>query len=58
VLLLREQTALVLGSGLLFAVLAAVMLVTRHIDWYQLFGQLGQGSAGVGTPSVEKRNNA
>jgi hypothetical protein len=34
------------------------MLVTRHIDWYQLFGQLGQGSAGVGTPSVEKRNNA
>lgn len=36
-LLLRsEQSALVLGSVLLFAVLAAVMVVTRRIDWYAL----------------------
>ena len=34
VLLQREQTALVMGSLLLFAVLAAVMLVTRKLDWY------------------------
>jgi inner membrane protein len=36
-LLLRsEQSALVLGSVLLFVVLAAVMVVTRRIDWYAL----------------------
>ncbi len=31
-----EQTALVVGSVLLFAVLAAVMTVTRRVDWYNL----------------------
>jgi inner membrane protein len=31
-----EQTALVIGSVLLFAVLAAVMALTRRIDWYGL----------------------
>lgn len=35
-LLLREQTALVLGSVGLFGALAAVMLLTRHVDWYRL----------------------
>ena len=35
-LLLREQTALVLGSVGLFAALAAVMLLTRRVDWYRL----------------------
>lgn len=35
-LLQMEQTALVLGSVLLFAVLAAVMVATRRVDWYQL----------------------
>jgi len=36
VLLLREQTALVIGSIGLFAALAAVMLLTRRLDWYGL----------------------
>lgn len=36
-LLQQEQSALVLGSGLLFAVLAAVMVLTRRFDWYRLF---------------------
>jgi inner membrane protein len=36
-LLQQEQSALVLGSGLLFAVLAAVMVLTRRCDWYRLF---------------------
>lgn len=36
VLLLREQTALVIGSVGLFAALAAVMLLTRRLDWYGL----------------------
>jgi inner membrane protein len=40
VLLLREQTALVLGAFLLFAVLAAVMRVTRNVDWYGVIGQM------------------
>ncbi|HEU6456042.1 MAG TPA: cell envelope integrity protein CreD [Roseateles sp.] len=36
VLLSREQTALVIGAVLLFAVLATVMTLTRKLDWYQL----------------------
>lgn len=47
-LLLRsEQSALVLGSVLLFMVLAAVMVVTRRIDWYALTANL-RGEAGLG----------
>ena len=37
VLLRLEQGSLVIGSVLLFTVLAAVMTVTRRIDWYGLF---------------------
>jgi inner membrane protein len=39
-LLISEQSSLVLGSVLLFAVLAAVMFVTRRIDWYALVERL------------------
>lgn len=35
-LLVSEDNALVLGSGLLFVILAAIMLVTRQVDWYRL----------------------
>lgn len=35
-LLRSENNALVMGSILLFAVLAAAMVATRKIDWYQL----------------------
>ncbi|MGH8075184.1 MAG: cell envelope integrity protein CreD [Lysobacter sp.] len=35
-LLVSEDNALVLGAGLLFAVLATLMAVTRKVDWYQL----------------------
>lgn len=35
-LLQSEDNALVLGSVLLFAILAVVMVVTRRIDWYAL----------------------
>lgn len=35
-LLSSENNALVLGSGLLFGVLAAIMLVTRKVDWYNI----------------------
>lgn len=35
-LLVSEDNALVLGAGLLFAILAAIMVATRKIDWYQV----------------------
>ena len=35
-LLLSEDNALALGAGLLFFVLAAVMVATRKVDWYQV----------------------
>jgi inner membrane protein len=35
-LLISENNALVLGSILLFAVLAAIMIATRKVDWYQI----------------------
>lgn len=38
-LLVSEDNALVLGSGLLFVILAVLMGVTRRIDWYQLGGR-------------------
>ena len=37
-LLMSEDNALVLGAGLLFVILAALMAVTRKVDWYQLGG--------------------
>ena len=40
VLLQIEQNALVIGSIGLFAALAAVMALTRRIDWYALFATL------------------
>lgn len=35
-LLISESNALVLGSLLLFAVLAALMVATRKVDWYRI----------------------
>ncbi|QWP76142.1 cell envelope integrity protein CreD [Lysobacter sp. K5869] len=46
-LLISEDNALVLGAGLLFLILAAIMVITRKVDWYQL---------GAGTPA--KREEA
>jgi len=45
VLLSREQTALVIGAVLLFAVLAAVMTLTRRLDWYRLGAAGAEGGA-------------
>lgn len=54
VLLQLEQGSLVLGSVLLFIVLAAVMVVTRRIDWYALIAQIRDQDApkkAVDTPA-------
>jgi inner membrane protein len=39
-LLQMEQNALVIGSMMLFAALATVMMLTRRTDWYALFARL------------------
>ncbi|HZV64242.1 MAG TPA: cell envelope integrity protein CreD [Telluria sp.] len=43
-LLISENNALVLGSILLFAVLAAIMVATRKVDWYRI-GRETEGAA-------------
>jgi inner membrane protein len=51
-LLQLEQSALVLGSLLLFAVLGAVMVATRRVDWYALMDQLRrEASPPAATPA-------
>ena len=45
-LLISEDNALILGSLMLFAVLAAVMVVTRKVDWYRG----ANAAAGVAPP--------
>ncbi len=41
VLLRSEDMALLLGAALLFGILAAIMVVTRHVDWYRIAAPLG-----------------
>ena len=53
-LLQLEQTALLLGSALLFVVLAALMVVTRRIDWYALIDRMRAESGGSPTPAAEQ----
>lgn len=48
-LLQMEQTSLVLGSGMLFVVLAAIMVVTRRLDWYALIDGV-RGAANATRP--------
>ena len=50
VLLQMEQAALVVGSVALFLILAAVMLLTRRVDWYV---RLKQVAATVPTPPAK-----
>lgn len=49
-LLLSEDNALVLGAGLLFVILAGIMLATRKVDWYALSRGMGaqRGAADAG----------
>jgi inner membrane protein len=48
VLLRSEDLALLLGAVLLFGILAAIMVATRHVDWYRVGReQLVAGSASV-----------
>lgn len=48
VLLQMEQAALLVGAVALFAVLAAVMMLTRRVDWYARFRQVGRAAEVTG----------
>jgi len=48
-LLVSEDSALLLGSVLVFAMLAAAMVLTRKVDWYQV---------GAGEPAAPKSSAA
>jgi inner membrane protein len=37
-ILVSEDNALMMGSLLLFGVLAAIMVATRKVDWYSVMG--------------------
>ena len=43
-ILQSEDNALMMGSLLLFGVLAAVMVATRRIDWYNVMGSREQAT--------------
>ncbi len=53
-LLLSEDNALVLGAGLLFVILAAIMIATRKVDWYVL----SRGGPVDGGPSGDAHSGA
>ena len=58
-LLQLEQTALLLGSIMLFAVLAAMMVATRHIDWYGLSERMRADSgAAIATAAADRAPEA
>jgi len=46
-LLISEDNAMVMGAGLLFAILAGIMVVTRKVDWYKV-------GASVNPPPVQR----
>ncbi|MES2104345.1 MAG: cell envelope integrity protein CreD [Pseudomonadota bacterium] len=49
-LLASEDNSLVMGALLLFAILAAIMVVTRKIDWYQITS--GRGVSSKANPDL------
>ena len=44
-LLISEDSAMVLGAGMLFLVLAAIMVVTRKVDWYAVGAYMSEAPA-------------
>jgi inner membrane protein len=49
-LLISENNALILGSLMLFAILAVVMVVTRRVDWYRNGSDLRKASVPSAPP--------
>ena len=42
IIIQAEDFALLMGAILVFGMLSVVMIVTRHIDWYQVGEQMGK----------------
>ena len=55
-LLLSEDNALMLGSALLFVILAAIMVLTRRIDWYAASADLLPTAKTVATAEPAAHN--
>jgi inner membrane protein len=49
-LLVSEDNALLLGSVMLFGLIAIAMIGTRHVDWYQKTADLGSANKAVPPP--------
>jgi inner membrane protein len=52
-LLISEDNALILGSLLLFSLLAVVMGVTRKVDWYKRRSDLLKAAVTAPPPAVQ-----
>jgi inner membrane protein len=48
VILCSEDNALLMGSLLIFAILALVMVITRKLDWYRVADQLASQAGAIG----------
>lgn len=55
VILCSEDNALLMGSLLIFAILALVMVITRKLDWYRVADQLASQAVSIGSRSVDNR---
>jgi inner membrane protein len=53
VILCSEDNALLMGSLLIFAILALVMVITRKLDWYRVADQLSSQAVGIGGRSAD-----
>ena len=51
-LLIAEDNSLLLGSLLLFGVIALAMIATRRVDWYERMGIGTPGTAAEGSPGT------
>lgn len=58
VILQAEDYAMLMGSLLIFGVLAGLMLATRHLDWYLLTGQGDTNQAGPCSSSEKETSHA
>lgn len=58
IILQHEDYSLLLGSGMLFLSLSAVMYITRNIDWYDVFKDTGNRAARLLDPRKQTSGSA
>lgn len=52
-LLISEDNALIMGSLMLFVVLAVVMVITRNVDWYKGSSNLMESTMAPPPPPMQ-----